>query len=145
MKIMSLGSLVCAAFFALADTAAADEPLYPKQNCQAVIQSASAFHQCYAANLAAANKALDTIYNELMTQSPFYVGNADALRDVERAWIVYKDKECKYEYGDGTSGNEDYWLAHADCEIRVTEQRIVELKGRPSCTGGGSLCTPHMR
>ena len=145
MKITSLGSLVGAAIFALAGTAAADEPLYPKQNCQSVIQSASAFHQCYAANLAAANKALDTLYNELMAQSPFYVGNADALRDVERAWIVYKDKECKYEYGDGTSGNEDYWLAHADCEIRVTEQRIVELKGRPSCTGGGSLCTPHMR
>jgi uncharacterized protein YecT (DUF1311 family) len=126
---------------ALAD----DAPLYPKQDCQAVIQSASAFHACYAANLEAANKALDRLYNDLMHQQTFYVGSADALRDVERAWIVYKDKECKYEYGDGTSGNEDYWLAHADCEIRVTEARIVELKGRPSCTGGGSLCTPHMR
>ena len=126
-------------------TAAADAPLYPKQNCEAVIQSATAFHQCYAANLAAANKALDALYQSLMTQQTFYVGSADALRDVERAWIVYKDKECKYEYGDGTSGNEDYWLAHADCEIRVTEQRIRELQGRPSCTGGGSVCTPHMR
>ena len=126
-------------------TAAADAPLYPKQNCEAVIQSATAFHQCYAANLAAANKALDALYQSLMTQQTFYVGSADALRDVERAWIVYKEKECKYEYGDGTSGNEDYWLAHADCEIRVTEQRIRELQGRPSCTGGGSVCTPHMR
>ncbi len=125
--------------------AAADEPLCAKQNCAAVIQSATAFHQCYAANLAAANKALDDIYQSLLTQKTFYVGNSKALRDVERAWIVYKDKECKYEYGDGTSGNEDYWLAHADCEIRVTEQRIRELQGRPSCTGGGSLCTPHMR
>ena len=145
MKIKMLLSLLCAAMFAAAGAVAADEPLYPKQNCQAVIQSASAFHQCYVANLAAANKALDMIYNALMAQKTFYVGSADALRDVERAWIVYKDKECKFEYGDGTSGNEDYWLAHADCEIRVTEQRIVELKGRPSCTGGNSVCTPHMR
>ena len=145
MEIKTLLSLLCAGTLALAGAAAADEPLYPKQNCQAVIQSASAFHQCYAANLAAANKALDAVYNDLLTQKAFYVGSADALRDVERTWIVYKDKECKFEYGDGSSGNEDFWLAHADCEIRVTEQRIVELRGRPSCTGGNSVCTPHMR
>jgi uncharacterized protein YecT (DUF1311 family) len=141
----AVACFIFAGVVAAASPALADEPLYPKQDCQAVIQSASAFHQCYAANLAAADKALATLYNALMSQQTFYVGSADALRDVERAWIVYKDKECKYEYGDGTSGNEDYWLAHADCEIRVTEQRIAELKGRPSCTGGGSLCTPHMR
>ena len=141
MKAFIILAVTLAAF----GTAAADAPLYPKQNCEAVIQSATAFHQCYAANLAAANKALDALYQSLMTQQTFYVGSADALRDVERAWIVYKEKECKYEYGDGTSGNEDYWLAHADCEIRVTEQRIRELQGRPSCTGGGSVCTPHMR
>ena len=145
MKVRAPRSLFCVVTLALAGTAAADEPHYQKQNCQAVIQSASAFHQCYAANLAAANKALDAIYNALLTQPTFYVGSADALRDVERAWIVYKDKECRYEYGDGTSGNEDFWLAHADCEIRVTDQRIAELKGRPSCTGGNSICTPHMR
>jgi len=134
------------ATLAMVDAAAAGEPaLYAKQNCAAVIQSAAAFHQCYAANLAAANKALDDIYQSLLAQRTFYVGSAEALRDVERAWIAYKEKECRYEYGDGMSGNEDYWLAHADCEIRVTEQRIRELQGRPSCTGGGSLCTPHMR
>ena len=133
------------AVLATVSSAAADEPPFPKQDCGPVIQSASAFHQCYAANLAAVNKALDTFYNALLSQKTFYVGSADALRDVQQAWIVYKEKECRYEYGDGMSGNEDYWLAHADCEIRVTEQRIVELKGRPSCTGGGSLCTPHMR
>jgi uncharacterized protein YecT (DUF1311 family) len=127
-----------------ASAAMADEPLYPKQDCQAVISSATAFHTCYAANLSAANKALDKIYHELMTQKVFYVGSRAKLRDVERAWIAYKEKECAFEYGSG-AGNEDYWLAHADCEIRVTEARIRELQGRPSCTGGDSLCTPHMR
>jgi uncharacterized protein YecT (DUF1311 family) len=123
--------------------ALADQPSSAMQDCDAVVHSASAFHACYAANLAAANKTLDGIYRSLMDQSVFYVGSRDTLRDVERAWVVYKEKECAYEYG--TGGNEDYWLAHADCEIRVTEQRIRELQGRPSCTGGDSICTPHMR
>jgi uncharacterized protein YecT (DUF1311 family) len=137
-------AIIVIATFATFSTASA-EPLYAKQDCNAAVQSASAFHQCYAANLEAASKALDETYKSLLAQKVFYVGSRRALRDVERAWIVYKDKECKYEYGDGTSGNEDYWLAHADCEIRVTDQRIKELLDRPSCTGGDSVCTPHMR
>jgi uncharacterized protein YecT (DUF1311 family) len=124
-------------------SAAADAPLYAKQACDPVTQSARAFHECYAANLDAANRALAVIYKKLLAQKNFYVGNARSLRDVERAWIVYKDGECKYEYGD--ADNENFWLARADCEIRVTEQRIRELRARPSCTGGDSVCYPHMR
>jgi uncharacterized protein YecT (DUF1311 family) len=128
----------------LGASAAGGAPLYPKQDCNAVIASASAFHKCTADNLAAANRALNELYAQLMSQKVFYVGSRDRLRDVERAWIVYKDKECDYEYG-ARPQSEDYWLAHADCEIRVTEQRIRELQDRPSCQGGDSVCTPHMR
>jgi uncharacterized protein YecT (DUF1311 family) len=131
------------AAWASVGAAAADAPPYAKQNCDPATQSAAAFHQCYAANLERANKALDETYRGLMAQKTFTVGSAAALRDVERAWIVYKDRECNYEYG--ASRDENYWVAHADCEIRLTEQRIRELQGRPSCTGGASVCYPHMR
>jgi uncharacterized protein YecT (DUF1311 family) len=124
--------------------AAQDAPLYAKKDCNAVIADARAFHQCFADNLAAADAALNALYKQLLRQKVFYVGSAAALRDTERAWVVYKEKECAYEYG-AEPASEDYWLAHAGCEIRVTEQRIRELLGRPSCTGGDSLCTPHMR
>jgi uncharacterized protein YecT (DUF1311 family) len=123
--------------------AAADAPPYAKQNCDPAAQSAAVFHQCYAANLASVNKALDETYRSLMAQKTFTVGSAAALREVERVWIVYKDRECNYEYG--ASRDENYWLAHADCEIHLTEQRIRELQARPSCTGGDSVCYPHMR
>ena len=133
-------------FTALLASAAGAAPLYPKQDCSAVLASASAFHQCYADNLAAANRAVNDLYAQLMSQKVFYVGSREGLRDVERAWIVYKDKECDYEYGAPSANrSEDYWLAHADCEIRVTDQRIRELQDRPSCQGGDSVCTPHMR
>ena len=135
-----------AMFTVAAPALAADTPLYAKKDCNAVIASAAAFHQCYADNLTAANAALDRLYRQLMSRKVFYIGSRDGLRDVERAWIVYKDKECDYEYGKLlATQSEDSWLAHADCEIRVTEQRIRELQGRPSCSGGDSICTPHMR
>jgi uncharacterized protein YecT (DUF1311 family) len=121
-----------------------DTSAYVHQDCDQQIHSATAFHACYATNLDNANKALNETYKALLAQKTFYVGSAGALRDVERAWVTYKEKECAYEYG-ATQSNENYWLAHADCEIRVTEQRIRELQGRPSCTGGDSVCYPHMR
>ena len=123
---------------------AADAPLYPKRVCDPLAQSTAAFHDCYAANLDAANRALDQTYRALLAQKSFYVGSAAKLREVERAWIVYKKRECAYAYG-VEPRSENYWLAHADCEIRVTEQRLRELVARPSCTGGDSVCYPHMR
>jgi uncharacterized protein YecT (DUF1311 family) len=135
--------LIAVVVFAAGGAAAADTPSHGQQMCDPATQSAGAFHECYAANLAAANKALDETYRGLMAQKTFYVGSAAALRDVERAWIVYKDRECNYEFGTGS--DENYWLARAGCEIRLTEQRVRELQGRPSCTGGDSVCYPHMR
>ncbi len=140
---MKSAILAIALFAASASGAAAEMPLYARQDCDAVIHSADAFHRCYADNLEAANRTLEETYRSLMAQRTFYVGSRSALRDVERAWVAYKDRECDYEYGG--RGNENYWLAHASCEIRLTEQRIRELRDRPSCTGGDSVCYPHMR
>ena len=144
---MRLMMICCAGVFTVAATALADDnPFYAKKDCGAVIASAAKFHQCYADNLAAADAALNRLYGQLMSQKEFYIGSREGLRDVERAWIVYKDKECNYEYGKPSAAqSEDYWLGRADCEIRVTEQRIRELQGRPSCSGGNSICAPHMR
>ena len=37
-------------------------------------------------------------------------------------------------------------LAACDSARRAQDaKRITELQGRPSCTGGDSICTPHMR
>ena len=144
-SLFAAGVFAAVVFFPTASNAgAADTPLYKKQNCDPLTLSAVAFHDCYAANLGAVNKALDETYRALLRQKTFYVGSAHALRAVERSWIVYKEKECAYEYG-AAATNENYWLAHAACEIRVTEQRIHELNGRPSCTGGDSVCYPHLR
>lgn len=119
-------------------------PLYAKKDCNEVITDAQAFHQCFADNFGAADDALNALYQKLMAQQVFYVGSRQALRDSERAWVAYKEAECAYEDG-AKPTSEDYWLAHTDCEIRLTEARIRELSGRPSCAGGASLCTPHMR
>ncbi len=135
-------ALVPAVLFALAGAAMAqDAPLYAKQNCETMKLSKPAFIKCYAANLAAANIALGKAYEAAMN----HPGNdKNAVRDVERTWIAYKDKECAIQNnGDVTwKKNEDYGLRHSQCEIQKTEERIRELQIL-TCEGA-SLCYPHV-
>ena len=140
--MQKISALVLTVSFAFAGAAMAqDAPLYAKQNCEAMKLGKPAFIKCYAANLAAANVALGKAYEAAMN----HPGNdKNAIRDVERAWIAYKDKECAIENnGDATwKKNEDYGLRHSQCEIQKTEERIQELQ-LLTCEGA-SLCYPHV-
>ena len=135
-------TLALAALFAVCGTAVAqDAPPYAKKDCESLHQGKPAFIKCYAANLAAANVALGKAYEAAMN----HPGNdKNTIRDVERAWIAYKDKECAVENnGDKTwKANEDYGLRHGQCEIQKTEERIQELQ-LLTCEGA-SLCYPHV-
>jgi len=97
-------------------------------------------------NLAAANVALASEYKSIMTQqrSP---RDKTALRDLERDWIAYKDKECLFESGgaDGVAQRPGMalWSNYADCQLRVTKARTQELKGM-ECAGV-SVCALHSR
>jgi len=53
---------------------------------------------------------------------------ADALRDMQRAWIVFRDATCRYEElqwwgGTGASG------AMNGCLMRVTAEQVLALRG----------------
>jgi uncharacterized protein YecT (DUF1311 family) len=120
---------------------AGDAPLYAKQDCETMHLAKPAFVKCYAANLAAATMALDKAYRAAMD----HPGNdRTQVRDVERAWIAYKDRECAIENnGDAIwKTSEDYGLRHTQCEIRKTEDRIRDLQ-LLTCEGA-SLCYPHV-
>ncbi len=99
-----------------------------------------------ASRLAAANDRLNAEYKIIMAQQT-NARDKTALRDLERAWIAYKDKECLFEDGggDGTVQRPGMalWSNYADCELRVTEARTQELKAM-ECAGV-SVCAPHPR
>jgi uncharacterized protein YecT (DUF1311 family) len=54
---------------------------------------------------------------------------ADALREMQRAWIVWRDASCDYEralWTGGTGGT----VATAGCLMQMTGRRALELEGR---------------
>jgi uncharacterized protein YecT (DUF1311 family) len=98
-----------------------------------------------AGDLSAANAKLNAEYQKIMAQEGT-PKDKTALRDLERAWIAYKDKQCLFEVGgDGTVQTPamPLWSNYADCEIRVTNARTQELKGL-ECQGV-SVCAVHSK
>ncbi|MBR9881368.1 MAG: DUF1311 domain-containing protein [Gammaproteobacteria bacterium] len=56
------------------------------------------------------------------------ISRVDALRDVQRAWITFRDAECGYAYAryqDGTIRS----VVAAACQLEQTAQRALTLKG----------------
>jgi uncharacterized protein YecT (DUF1311 family) len=71
---------------------------------------------------------LNTTYQKALDMTKRF-GEQDVrnLKDAEQKWTEYRDAACKAEYGlwGGGSGGPN---AHAMCVIRLTSQRMTDLK-----------------
>ncbi len=59
---------------------------------------------------------------------------AETLRGAQRAWIVFRDAECRHNYAIWGMGNFRN-VAHSACRLDLTARRVVNLHAR-LVTGG---------
>jgi uncharacterized protein YecT (DUF1311 family) len=93
-----------------------------------------------ASDAAAADAALNTNYKALMSQ----LGSADQsrLRDAQRAWVAFRDKECAFK----AQGRNDAALAKSvneACVAGLTQQRADGLKRELDCPASDATCVPR--
>jgi uncharacterized protein YecT (DUF1311 family) len=71
-----------------------------------------------------------TTYQKALIASQRFGNKAvDDLKEAETQWLAYRGAECKAEYdrwGGGSGGPNALTM----CKIRITRQRIAELKSR---------------
>ncbi len=80
------------------------------------------------AGLIAAEQQIDDEMEELGSAAPKM---EPALREMQRAWIVFRDKTCEYEvtqWGGGTGGGP----AYGNCVMRLTAEQALTLEDRLS-------------
>jgi uncharacterized protein YecT (DUF1311 family) len=95
----------------------------------------------YDRELEVADAELSKVYKDAMTQASSARAR-DALRSAERAWIKYRDSECKLETL-GASGGSAYPVVAAICltiKIRTRTQELQEVLD--SCKREGDLGCP---
>lgn len=120
---------------------AKDAPLYPVKDCTHLAVQME-MNACANDNAQAADDALNRIYAMVMAQQADRASK-DQLKDVERAWIAYRDKECAFEVGAQEEGGSIWPMEMANCVEQKTAARIREMKPMIECTTGVSACNPH--
>jgi len=89
-----------------------------------------------------ADAELNASYKALLSQ----LGTPDQqrLRDAQRAWIAFRDKECAFRT-QGNQGGSVGAATAADCVGELTRQRAETLKRQLDCPEGDVSCVPRNR
>lgn len=89
-----------------------------------------------------ADAELNASYKALLSQ----LGTPDQqrLRDAQRAWIAFRDKECAFRT-QGNQGGSVGAATAADCVGELTRQRAKALKRQLDCPEGDVSCVPRNR
>ena len=94
------------------------------------------------ADAGAADATLNAIYQALMAR----LGAADQarLREAQRAWIAFRDKECAFRSQGSDAGSAGATVV-AGCITELTEARASQLKAQLDCPEGDIGCVPRNR
>ena len=92
---------------------------------------------CAGKALREADTALNRNYGVVMARlSP---DGKKALRDAQRAWLVFRDKQCFFE-SNGKDGGSIAPLTARNCAQRLTDQRAKALAAFKTCEEGDTSC-----
>lgn len=89
-----------------------------------------------------ADADLNTAYKALFSRLDD--GSQQRLRDAQRAWIAFRDKECAFR-AQGNAGGSIRAVVSTDCIAELSTQRTQQLKAQLDCTEGDVSCVPQQR
>jgi uncharacterized protein YecT (DUF1311 family) len=95
---------------------------------------------CTAANAASADVGLNAVYKALAGR--LAPADLKRLRDAQRAWIPFRDKECAFRtkpYADGSV----YSTLFETCRAELTKVRLAQLQHQLQCPEGDLSCVPQ--
>jgi uncharacterized protein YecT (DUF1311 family) len=81
-------------------------------------------NRCAQADFAVADAKLNQLYKQLIAKSG--ADEKTALRDTQRAWVAYRDKECEYETI-GSAGGSIRPMEEWECATALTEARAKDF------------------
>lgn len=95
---------------------------------------------CTAKDASSADAALNAVYKALSGRLAH--ADLERLRDAQRAWIPFRDKECAFRtqpYADGSV----YPSLVGVCKEELTRTRLAQLQHQLQCPEGDLSCVPQ--
>lgn len=136
-----LAALACLAALAslmAGASAHAEESAAKPADCSKAPNTA-AMNACYGAARDAADATLNARYKTLMSR----LGADDQarLREAQRAWIAFRDKQCAFETAAYSTGS-IYPVLVATCVTELTVRRTETFEHYLDCPSGDTSCVP---
>jgi uncharacterized protein YecT (DUF1311 family) len=100
-------------------------------------QTEGAARQCSGQRLRDADKKLNQTYATLLKR--FSAPQQAMLRASERAWVAYRDTQCRM-VASGVEGGSAQPMVTADCLGDLTSARLKELNYQLTCQEGEMTC-----
>jgi uncharacterized protein YecT (DUF1311 family) len=97
-----------------------------------------ALNDCFDRIRQSADDELNRVYQDLIDRVADQSAKT-ALREAERAWISYRDKECAFELHNGGGGSA-YPMSFAICVTAKTRARTKELADVLHCDFSDLAC-----
>jgi uncharacterized protein YecT (DUF1311 family) len=97
----------------------------------------AAIDRCMASARNRTDRELNQVYQALMAKVSDR--GKRQLRDAERAWITYRDRQCAFDTA-GSIGGSIHDAMVANCHDRITTAHIAELKAQLNCREGDLAC-----
>ncbi|WP_085657216.1 lysozyme inhibitor LprI family protein [Pseudomonas sp. B11(2017)] len=99
----------------------------------------STMNQCAAQENKAADKELNAVYQQITARLKDNPEGKKLLVGAQRAWIGFRDAECKFS-ASGVTGGSVYPLIYNNCITSVTKARTEALKQYLKCEEGDLGC-----
>ena len=81
---------------------------------------------------------LNRVYKRLLARLD--IVEVNRIREAQRAWIIYRDSECRFSLR-ANEGGSMYPMLWSGCRQRLTEIRTRELQAHLDCAIGRPTCT----
>ncbi|WP_395593739.1 lysozyme inhibitor LprI family protein [Pseudomonas sp. B26140] len=96
-------------------------------------------NQCAGQDYKAADKELNAVYQQITGRLKDNPDGKKLLVSAQRAWIGFRDAECKFS-SSGVTGGSVYPLIYSNCMTAVTKVRVEVLKQYLKCEEGDMSC-----
>jgi uncharacterized protein YecT (DUF1311 family) len=103
----------------------------------ALAQTQGQLNATAAQDLQRADAALNTQYRA--TLNGLSAPSRTLLRDAQRAWIGFRDQQCRYE-ASAVAGGSAQPMVRSGCLERMTRERTAELRRLAQCEEGDLAC-----
>ena len=103
-------------------------------------QDQATMDQCAGKNFDAADKKLNDAYKQIQARFKDDAASKKLLVDAQRAWVAFRDAECKFQGGPIGMAGSVYPMVVANCQTSLTNDRLKDFQGYLNCPEGELNC-----